>query len=58
MKYVPPKERKRRVERKLGDGRVICKCGATLDTYGDRCSASLEVRCDGFERIERAIYDR
>lgn len=37
-------------------GRVICEqCGATLATYGDRCSADLAARCQGFEAIEFAI---
>jgi hypothetical protein len=34
---------------------VICeRCGATVATYGDKCSAALDDRCPGFEAIERA----
>lgn len=42
------------VERELGD-RVLCNdCGATLQTYADRCLAALNEWCPGFEAIERA----
>jgi len=41
------------VEQTLGDS-VICKrCGATLSTYADACSASLSYPCPGFLEIER-----
>jgi len=35
----------------LGD-EVICPCGATLETYADRCSAGLADPCPGFLVIE------
>lgn len=36
----------------FGD-RLICdRCGATVSTYGDRCSAALNVRCPGFEAYD------
>lgn len=32
---------------------VICtRCGATLDTYADKCSADLSDACPGFQTIE------
>lgn len=34
---------------------VICgRCGATLDTYADKCSADLDDACPGFMTIEEA----
>lgn len=48
-------DRIEKVEAALGDGRVICdRCGATLETYADKCTADLDARCPGFEAIERA----
>lgn len=36
-------------------GGVICeRCGATLATYADRCSADLADACPGFNAIEAA----
>ena len=47
--------RQERVESALGDGREICaRCGATLATFADVCSASLGEACEGFARIEAA----
>jgi hypothetical protein len=44
-----------RVERTIGDGRVICdRCGATLATYASRCSADLADACPGFVAVENA----
>lgn len=37
---------------------VVCKtCGATLGQYrlGEKCSAPLHVRCDGFQRVETML---
>lgn len=43
-----------RVEKELGDGRVICeRCGATLATYAEFCSAPLEEQCPGYVTIEK-----
>jgi ribosomal protein L40E len=40
------------VERKLA-GKVICaRCGATIKTYADKCSADLDERCPGFEAVD------
>ena len=48
-------QRHARVEAALGDGRVICeRCGATLATFADRCTASLDDACPGFVAIEEA----
>lgn len=46
--------RQRRVERRL-KGLTVCRqCNCTLETYADRCSASLDVACEGFRMIEEA----
>lgn len=38
----------------LSPDSVICdRCGATLETYGERCSAALDDPCPGFLAIER-----
>lgn len=48
-----------RIEAELGDGRVICeRCGATLDTYSDACTAALDDPCPGFQAIETAATGR
>ena len=42
------------LEQAIGD-RVICsRCGATLDTYAEACTAALDERCPGLEAIECA----
>lgn len=44
------------IERTLGmDVEICARCGATLRTYHDKCAASLDDRCPGFEAIEAAI---
>lgn len=49
------RERRKRVEDALDDGRVICdRCGATLWTYAEKCTADLADACPGFQAIERA----
>lgn len=57
MSRKPSKEhlaRIRRVERALGD-KVICNsCGATLADVHVKCTARLDLRCEGFEAIDRA----
>lgn len=36
--------------------RVICdRCGATMTTYADACTAMLDDPCPGFEAIETAL---
>lgn len=48
-------ERIARVEAALGDGRAICdRCGATLESYADICSANFDEACPGFVAIESA----
>ncbi len=45
-----------RVTDALKDAGVICKdCGCTVDTYGDKCTAPLDVECLGFKAVEAAI---
>ena len=41
-----------RVETYLGD-KVICfRCGATLESYANKCDVPLNVPCEGFLLIE------
>lgn len=42
------------VERTLGDAVICQRCGATLATYAEICSADLDDPCPGFLAIERA----
>lgn len=42
----------RRVQEALGDEVICSRCGATLETYADKCNVDLATRCAGFERIE------
>jgi hypothetical protein len=36
---------------------IICeKCGASLETFNDKCSAPLDEMCDGFVCIELDAY--
>lgn len=39
----------------FGDRQICDQCGATVSTYGDKCSARLDVRCGGFETYERML---
>lgn len=41
------------VQKRLGNN-VICKCGATVDTFADKCTAELSFPCEGFLAIETA----
>ena len=43
-----------RVESRLGDAVICTHCGATLETYAERCSVPLNVKCPGFLRVEEA----
>lgn len=53
------KEEQAKVKVALGDGRTICdRCGATLETYPDVCTADLPDPCPGFDAIERAAWGR
>ena len=45
------------VERKLGAGAICSRCGATLASYGEKCSASLAEACPGFVAIENALKE-
>jgi ribosomal protein L40E len=48
------KEERARVESKLL-GALICeRCGATLETYADACTARLDEACPGFMAVEEA----
>jgi hypothetical protein len=37
------------------DGEICHRCGATVDTYADACTASLDDACPGFIAIEEAL---
>lgn len=39
----------------LGDSVICVRCGATMATYADKCSADLDDACPGFVRIEEAV---
>ena len=39
----------------FGDRQICDHCGATVRTYGDKCSVRLDVRCEGFETSERML---
>ena len=45
------------VAAKLGTATICTRCGATLATYADKCSADLSEQCEGFHRIEAAKQD-
>jgi ribosomal protein L40E len=36
----------------FGDREICSQCGATISDYADKCSALLDVRCEGFETYE------
>lgn len=36
----------------LGDQEICGRCGATVATFSDECTANLDERCPGFDRIE------
>lgn len=42
------------IQRTLADSIICDRCGATLITYGDDCSAPLDEACPGFLAIEAA----
>jgi hypothetical protein len=42
------------VERALGNSVICERCGATLATYADACTADLADMCPGFVAIETA----
>lgn len=45
------------VERKLGSTVICSRCGATLETYADVCSADLPDLCPGFVTVQEAITE-
>ena len=48
------RRRQASVEALLGNLVICSTCGATLLTFGDVCSAPLDVACEGFVAIDRA----
>jgi hypothetical protein len=42
------------VAAKLGTGRICDRCGASLKTFADDCSAELDDPCPGFLAIDKA----
>lgn len=49
------KKRDERVAWLLKDSVICVQCGATLETYSEKCNVPLDVRCEGFNRVEDAI---
>lgn len=39
----------------FGDRQICHRCGASVSTYGDKCSADLDDRCEGFETYDRML---
>ena len=46
-----------RAEEIIGKGQICARCGATLYTYTDACTAMLDDPCPGFLSIERAMQE-
>jgi hypothetical protein len=42
------------IREKFGTGSICQRCGATLDTFADACTADLTDPCPGFLAIDRA----
>lgn len=38
-----------------GDRQICDQCGATVSSYGDRCTVRLDVRCEGYETYEMML---
>jgi len=38
-----------------GDRQICDRCGATVSTYGDRCSAPLDEACEGFQTYDHML---
>jgi len=36
----------------FGDRQICDRCDATVSSYGDKCSAPLDERCQGFETYD------
>lgn len=49
--------RQKRLENASGDGRIICeRCGATLATYADACTAENRHPCPGDLAMDKAEF--
>ena len=49
--------RQKRLEDAFGDGRIICeRCGATLATYADACTAENRDPCPGDLAMDKAEF--
>lgn len=44
-----------RIGKRLPDGAICNRCGATLATYADQCTAALDDPCPGFVALEEAL---
>jgi hypothetical protein len=38
-----------------GDRKICGRCGASVSTYGDACTAPLDVQCQGFDNFEMML---
>lgn len=45
------------VSQRLGHQVICTRCGATYATYADKCDVDLDVRCPGFNVIDRVQMD-
>lgn len=39
----------------FGDRQICTRCGATVTSYGDKCSAALDDPCEGFQIYEQML---
>lgn len=47
----------RLVEQRLAGVTICTRCGATIQTYADKCEADLDERCPGFNVVDRVQVD-
>lgn len=40
----------------FGDRQICNQCRATISTYGDKCSAPLDQRCQGFNAYDDMLF--
>lgn len=45
------------VEERFGDRSICSRCGATLATFADACTADLDDACPGFLAVDKAKVD-
>lgn len=55
--FNPSADVVKRVETALGDTIICQQCGATLETYAEKCAVSLDVKCEGFRIVEASLSE-